>query len=654
MLDAATVLALPALTLYLGFNAGGYFAGSTAWAAVAVALALALRIAVAGIPRPPRPLLVAGAALALLAIWTLASGSWSDNTGRALLEFDRTLLYLLVLALFGSIAAPREALRWLPLGLAGAAVVLCAAGFVTQALPEQWPWDLPAESGRLAYPITYANGLGTLAALGMVACLHGAAWQRQPTALRVVSAAALPLLAATLTLTFSRGAILALAVGALVYLGYGRSWGLPAALLAAVPASLLAVQQAYRADLIATNEPATAAAIDQGRELAIVVAVAMAIAAVALLALTPAERALQRRRRGVGLSRQAVALTLAVVAAATMVSAAVWLPDVLDGLSEEIDRGGEGQVRERLVDPDSAGQNRVEYWRVSLDTFGEEPLLGTGAGTFEEAWALDRPAYESVTEGHSLYLETLAELGLVGGVLLATVLATMLVPFFRAATGERPLRAVAVALAAAWLLHAGVDWDWELPALTLWLFAFGGCALAIHPRGRRRSRPASDPGERRAWQIAAPRVAGVAACLLVATTPWAVARSQSRLDQSYAAYERGDCETALTLAGEAAEILPPRDEPWEVRAYCLSSLGLHEEAFAAMDEAIERNPGSWELVYGLALLRALGGEDPRGTLREALELSPREKIVLGASGRITGEDPDRWRRMAQQSAFPFP
>ena len=653
------MLALPALTLYLGFNAGGFFAGSTGWAAVAVALALALRIAVTGIATPPRPLLVAGSALALLTIWTLLSGSWSDNTGRALLEFDRTLLYLLVLALFGSIAAPREALRWLPLGLGGAAVVLCAAGFVTQALPEQWPWDLPAESGRLAYPITYPNGLGTLAALGMIACLHGAAWQRQPIALRAASAAALPLLAATLTLTFSRGAILALVVGALVYVGFGRSWGLPAALLAGVPAALLAVQQAYRADLIATNEPATAAAIDQGRELAVVVAVAMAIAAVALLALIPAERALQRRRRGMGLSRQTTALLLVIAAAATMVSAAVWLPDAVDGLREEIDRGGEASVRERLIDPETAGQNRVEYWRVSLETFGEEPLRGTGAGTFELAWARERPAFESVTEGHSVYLETLAELGLVGAALLLIVLGAMLVPFFRSETGERPLRAAAVALSVAWLLHAGVDWDWELPALTLWLFAFGGCALAIRPRGRvRRARAAvrapAARGERPKWLVAVPRVAGVVACLLVALTPWAVARSQSRLDDSYAAYERGDCETALTLAGEASEILPPRDEPYEVRAYCLSSLGLHEEAFSAMDEAIERNPRSWELVYGLALLQALGGEDPRGTLREALELAPLEKIVLGASERITGDDPDRWRRMAEQSAFPFP
>src|SRR3954454_9414495 len=119
-LDAGTVLLLPALTLYVGFNAGGYFAGTTAWAACALAVALALRVALTGAPLagPSMPLAVAGAVLALFAGWTLLSGDWSGNYGRSLIEFDRALLYLLVLLLFGSIEQPRTALRFLPAGLA--------------------------------------------------------------------------------------------------------------------------------------------------------------------------------------------------------------------------------------------------------------------------------------------------------------------------------------------------------------------------------------------------------------------------------------------------------------------------------------------------------------------------------------------------------
>ena len=37
--------------------------------------------------------------------WTLASATWSDAPARALSEFDRTLLYGLVLVLTGSVAA---------------------------------------------------------------------------------------------------------------------------------------------------------------------------------------------------------------------------------------------------------------------------------------------------------------------------------------------------------------------------------------------------------------------------------------------------------------------------------------------------------------------------------------------------------------------
>src|SRR5688572_10119082 len=85
-------LVLPAtlsgLTIYFGFEAGGYFADTTGWATAGMAIALAIAALAFG-RRPSTlgwPLAAAGGALAVLAIFTLASSAWSDATARALVE----------------------------------------------------------------------------------------------------------------------------------------------------------------------------------------------------------------------------------------------------------------------------------------------------------------------------------------------------------------------------------------------------------------------------------------------------------------------------------------------------------------------------------------------------------------------------------------
>jgi len=107
------------------------------------------------------------------------------------------------------------------------------------------------------------------------------------------------------------------------------------------------------------------------------------------------------------------------------------------------------------------GGNRPWYWHVAWQEASEFPVAGRGAGTFELAWLQRQPIEESVLDAHSLYLETLAELGLVGLGLLALAFAPPLVAAFRGTS------AAAAAGYVAFLFHAGVDWDWEMPAVTV-------------------------------------------------------------------------------------------------------------------------------------------------------------------------------------------
>jgi hypothetical protein len=105
--------------------------------------------------------------------------------------------------------------------------------------------------------------------------------------------------------------------------------------------------------------------------------------------------------------------------------------------------------------------------------------LGSGAGTFDRYWLHYRTVSSFARDAHSLYLETLAELGPIG---LALLLAVLLIPLLALRGGRDPLLATAAGAYVAFLVHAGVDWDWEIPAVTLAGLACGSAMLVARRR----------------------------------------------------------------------------------------------------------------------------------------------------------------------------
>jgi hypothetical protein len=112
-------------------------------------------------------------------------------------------------------------------------------------------------------------------------------------------------------------------------------------------------------------------------------------------------------------------------------------------------------------------QARGDYWHAAWQVALRHPIAGTGAGTFDLAWAAygDVSHWGGALDAHNLYLETLSELGLVGLVLVAALLA----PVIAALRLPRPSSTTTVAVAGGvtYLVHAGLDWDWEMPAVTV-------------------------------------------------------------------------------------------------------------------------------------------------------------------------------------------
>jgi O-antigen ligase len=435
-LAAAPVLLAPAA---LAFFSGGYFDQARLWAAAAAWLLVALLAVMPGARldpgSPPARLALAG--LAALTAWTGLSILWAPVAGPAVDGFQRGLLYLGALTAAVPLLRLSAAARATePVLLAGCALVACYA-LSERLIPGVGPFEPSQLAGdRLNQPLTYWNALGAWCAIGLVLAAGVAADPRRPRALRAGAAVTAAPLGLALYLTFSRGAIGTAALGllALIALAPDRRT-LRAAIVVAAGA---AVPVLATVPLGSVTESGGA-----GGEGPAMVAVLLAAAAAAGLAAT---------RLGEGAPSPALRRTALVAAAAAVVA-------VFVAASVERSPAPEGSDPGRLA---SAQSNRYAYWDVAVGAFAHHPLVGTGSGGFSVEWLRERTIDESVRDVHSLYLETATELGLVGVLLLAAFLAGAVGVAARA-RGE----AGAVAALAAYALHAGLDWDWEMPAVTL-------------------------------------------------------------------------------------------------------------------------------------------------------------------------------------------
>lgn len=646
--STAAGAAVPAvLLLFFSFSSGGFFPGAPALAALVLAVALVLRLTLARQPLAgcSPALAVAVGALALFAAWTLLSATWSDATGRALLEYDRALAYVLALALLGTLPRTPGTLAWAVRWLALAILAVCVAGLATRLLPDTFPIAAGAAEDRLAFPLTYWNALGIVGAIGAVLLVHLTSSVREPAAVRVLAAAALPVVVVTIYFTFSRGAMGAGVLGLLAYLVVGRPAGWYG-LAPAAAAAVAVVLAALGADALSSDAYATRAGLAEGRDLLRVLGLAALGAAVVRAALVPLDSLVRRRadaRRAWPLRRTAAGWAGAAVVAG-VVLLAVGAPAFVERQYERFVEGDvttETDQRDRLLNPGNNG--RINHWRVAKDAFETQPLRGTGAGTYETAWAQDRTVAFEVVDAHSLYVEVLAELGVVGFALLIVALGAILGGLLWLARG--PERGPAAALFAAgglWAVHAGIDWDWEMPATGLWLFAVGGLALAA-PRGEGRMRAPGRIG----------RVALALGVLVLALTPLQVMRSQGALRDAIRAFDEGDCAGAIDASLASLDAVRARPEPFMLMGFCDVRLGYDELAVRNLEQATARDPRSWEAWYGLALVRGAVGEDPRAAAARARELNPLGTMPEEAVEAFATGGRSAWERRARRLRLPL-
>jgi len=642
------VLLVPSgLLLGLALASGGFFPDSVSVAAVAVlvifsARAMLSRTAFAGLTRG---VAVVTCALIAFTAWTLVSGSWSGSSARATFEYDRALLYTAVFVLIGTVARSTARARVLLLGLAAVSVGIAIAAVATWLLPDLFPVSHDIPRIRLAWPTSYWNATGLIGALGLVWAYSLSCSSAEPAGVRVVAAMAAPWPTAMLIFTASRGAVAVALLGLVVSTLMIRSPATVGGMATVVPAIAATTAISLAVSGLNVTAPTPHAVHSGHRVMILLFVVALAAGAARLLFLAVDRRVAAARFpwtaaqvwRALGVVAAALVIAFVILGGPKAVRTA-WHRFV----APENQAVGASLARQRLTQFGNNG--RIEAWRVALDDgFMRHPIDGTGAGTYATLWTRYGRSPARIFNAHSLYLEELSELGIVGGGVVIAIVISILVALARRARG--PGRSVWVALFAGalmWAVHSGVDWDWQMPAATAWFFAAGGLALAAPVRRPER--------EARPWS----RFAIGLGCLALVVTPIAVWRSQTQIVNAVHDFGRGHCINAERAALASNGALHSRWDPFEVISYCETGAQQYSLALDSIAAAEHRDPDNWELRYSEALIRASAGRDPRPAARAALELYPRSPLTRAAVSAFSRGGPRAWRRFALSATLPLP
>ncbi len=607
-LEQLTAFLAPcALIVGLGLSGGGFdvvdrhIAGLGAWLVV-----VALIVFGAGSSaRIGRPLYWIAGLLGSLVIWSALSSFWSGSVELSVIEADRVLVYLgffLAAFLLAQTDINRERFAE---GIAIGFAIVVLGGLGSRLLPHVIEVSEGLGSGaRLRYPLGYWNANASMCGITVALGLWMSRGSRY-SALRWLSVAFIPATLLTIYFTYSRGGLITLAVACLclLVLSADRLWLLGTLVIGALGAlpALLAVGARHS---LADNT-ISQTSIDQGVSVLLILlaGTALSLALWALLRRVErrdgprAESALRISRSPIFLKRVALVGAVAVLIVLALFGSRAWHQFSSSEIQVSQDPA---QHLQNL-----SGSGRHEFWRVAIDAFEEEPLIGHGAGTYVFSWDQLRSIDQPAINAHSLYLEEFADLGLIGGLLvIGLVLASIWIAFaaWRAASARRreadgALLAVMVAFAVA----ASFDWFWQIAALAAVFFLGAGAMVAA----RCQQLGAEGPPTQRRFGLA---VIGLALAWLAAVALTGPLLVEHEIEDSQQAVAAGDLTGATGHAETARSI-----EPWAASPYLQLGLvaeraGEYPRASEMLGKAIEREDRNWQLYALRARVEGEAGE----------------------------------------------
>jgi tetratricopeptide (TPR) repeat protein len=641
----ATVPALAALTLFIVWatDQAGY--PVTHWAPggliVLALLGIALGVVGLDLRAVPLPVKIALGCLAAYTALSFLSILWAVVPGDAWEGANRTLLYLLVFALF-ALWRQRGASAALLLG-AWTLAMICLAAFVAlhvnADVGSQAHLNSLLPEGRLIYPTGYANANPAQWLMAFWPALLLARSERLPWALRGVLAGGAVLLAEVALLSQSRGSLYATPVMLVLVFALLPRRARTFAVLVPVAVGIGAAAPAVlRVGNHLKNGFVEPAAIHSATAATFAAAVAVGLA-VALGAAIERRRsfsapAAARVHRGVA----AVAIaTLLVVLAGGWAVAGNPVARVRHGWDTFTSESGYGANSSGSRLTSGLGSARYDFYRVALNEFAAHPLGGIGADNFAQQYLRYGRSEETPHYPHSVELRTLAQTGVIGTLLALVGLGAALMAAARGLRGPDPLGRAVVAAAlggfAYWAVHGSFDWFWEFAGLGAPAFALLGLACALAPRG-----PAA-PNPRRVGRLGI--AVGVLAAFAAAaslTAPWL---SQLQVQSAVHVWTKAP-QAAYARLNDAARLNPLSDDAYLVAGsialrfgdlaradheFALALGRTPDDAYATLERgaiaSTENNRrGALEFLERAALL------NPRDPLtRQALRLARKGKRV---------------------------
>jgi hypothetical protein len=520
-----------------------------------------------------------------------------------------------------------------------ATVAICIWAILTKVFPGALASD--EVYARLREPFGYWNAVGLTAALGVPPTLWLGARRSGHAAINALAYPIMGILLLTVLLAYSRGSLLAVAVGCAFWFLVVplRLRGVAVLAVGALGAVAVAVwvfaQDTLTKDGVPLDERATS-----GHELGIaVLAMALVLLAAGLAfgfaaaRRSPSEPA--RKRAGATIL-VAVGLVPVILVVALAMSSKGLGGSISSGWNSLTDPNDKTQV---LNDPSrltSVGSVRARYWDESIKIFQAHPWQGVGAGAYKTARLRYRTDNLAVQHSHGYAVQTAADLGLFGllvslALMLAWVGATGRTLGWRlpglprrdapAVAGARGLdprvgfgpEHVAMATLATVVLvfgvHSFVDWTWYIPGTAVMALVAAGWVAGRGPL----SEPASDArmlGARLAQGVRQPfRVAlACGALALGLLAGWAALQPLRSVDSDNEALALPPGPTsyakAVALTEKAEDQNPLSIDPLLTRALVESTAQHPDRARAALVEAIRRqpsNPQTWEYLSRFAV-----------------------------------------------------
>lgn len=644
---AAVGLGVAGVVFALSYANGGFapttraYAGLAAWWILGAGAAIGIASARSSIDRLA---LVSLGLFAAFAVWILISIRWASDPERAFAQFNQVALYVAVLAIAIVIARLVPA-SWVVGGVALALSAIATVALVSRFFPssfgvkpgQQLKYLAPLVN-RLSFPLGYWNGLGIAVALTYPLLLAIMTSRRSRVA-STLAAFPLPILAAVMYLTSSRGAFAAAAVGVLVFVALTpKRWPAFAALVLAGLGGAVAVAALVHKRALVDGDMERAIAVHQGHRAALIIGITCVLGALVWLGLSELGKRVPSPPRVVGVG---VTVGLAILAIVAIIAAhPVQKFDDFKRAAPAAGTHGNATSNHLL---ETSGSGRWQFWSAAVSQFRAHPLNGGGAGSWQ-AWWLEHGSLPIFTQfAHSLYLESLAELGIIGLLLIGGAVVVGVVGAVRSAvlleSGEI---AAAAACAIAFFVAAAYDWVWQLSGIAVVGVGMLGLALGALPSQRasawRRFGALRPVLALVAVAAIIPQYVALASGSHLRNAQDAVDAAKSASVLGRQALAAGNTARAQAYASQAtADAARARSEalgmkalvPWGATPYFeLAVISQYEgdlrSASQWIDMAIHRSPRDWQLWAHAAIIETKAGNAraARRALAEARLLNP--------------------------------